>query len=72
MMKIVADVSKCIGAGQCVLFASELFAQGEDDGLVMVLNPEPTEEQREEAERAVIACPSLAIWLEDESGRRLV
>ena len=71
-MKIVADVSKCVGAGQCVMYAPDLFTQSEDTGLVAVLLPTPGPEQRELAERAVMACPSLAIWLEDEEGNRLV
>ena len=70
-MKIVADVPKCVGAGQCVMYAPELFGQDEDSGLVVVSVPEPGQQQRELAERAVLACPSRAIWLEDETGRRI-
>ena len=40
-MKIFADTDKCVGAGQCVHVAPELFDQGEDDGVVVVLDPEP-------------------------------
>jgi len=70
-MKLLADISKCVGAGQCVMFAEDLFSQDEDTGLVSVLVPNPSPGQRESAERAIIACPSLAIWLEDEAGNRI-
>jgi ferredoxin len=53
------------------MYAPDLFGQDEGTGLVTVLLPEPGIEHRELAERAVLACPSLAIWLEDEMGRRL-
>ncbi|MET8338947.1 hypothetical protein ABZV14_37720 [Streptosporangium canum] len=31
-------------AGQCVLLAPEVFDQGEDDGIVILLAPEPAGE----------------------------
>ncbi|MCZ9347247.1 ferredoxin, partial [Streptomyces sp. TRM76130] len=36
-MKINVDRSRCVGAGQCVLTAPALFDQGEEDGLVEVV-----------------------------------
>jgi ferredoxin len=64
-MKIMADRSKCVGAGQCVMAAPHVFAQGKEDGLVVVVNSTPTEEEREAAELAVRSCPSLALSLKD-------
>lgn len=64
-MKITADRSKCVGAGQCVMWAPQLFAQAQEDGLVVVVNPSPTEAERELAELAIRSCPSLALRLED-------
>jgi ferredoxin len=64
-MKVVADRSKCVGAGQCVMAAPHLFSQGKDDGLVIVANLTPTEKEREAAELAVRSCPSLALTLKD-------
>ena len=40
-MRIEADTEVCIGAGQCVMTAPELFDQSDDDGVVIVLEPEP-------------------------------
>lgn len=40
-MKITADASKCVGAGQCVLTEPKVFDQSENDGAVIVLNARP-------------------------------
>lgn len=65
-MKIEADRSKCIGAGQCVMVAPFLFAQGDDDGLVIVTKPEPSGEEIGDAELAVLSCPSQVLRLIDD------
>jgi ferredoxin len=70
-MRIVADLSKCIGAGQCVMLAENLFAQDEENGLVVVTKPQPNEAEKEDAERAVFACPTRALRLEDDTGNRI-
>lgn len=63
-MKIIADTAVCIGAGQCALVAGELFDQ-DDDGIVLVLNDEPAENQKASARRAASLCPSRAITIVD-------
>ncbi|WHM28552.1 ferredoxin [Streptomyces sp. BPPL-273] len=60
-MKIVADRDRCVGAGQCARIAPELFDQGQDDGLVVVLNAEPDESLLAEADEAVDLCPAGAL-----------
>jgi ferredoxin len=45
--------------------APELFDQRDDDGVVVLLNPNPTAEQAESARRAAAACPALAIRIEE-------
>ncbi|MEU6291305.1 ferredoxin [Streptomyces sp. NPDC005047] len=60
-MKIVADTDRCVGAGQCARIAPELFDQGEDDGLVVVLNAEPDESLLAAADEAVDLCPAGAL-----------
>ncbi|MFE0378775.1 ferredoxin [Streptomyces inhibens] len=40
-MHVSVDQDKCCGAGQCVLLAPEVFDQREEDGTVVLLNPEP-------------------------------
>lgn len=60
-MRIEADRQVCIGAGMCVLAAPALFDQDEDQGLVLLLEPEPPEGQHEPARTAEATCPSGAI-----------
>ncbi|OIK02783.1 ferredoxin [Streptomyces monashensis] len=62
-MKIVADTGKCVGAGQCVRTAPELFDQAEGDGLVVVLNPEPEDALLPAVGEAVDLCPGRALSL---------
>jgi ferredoxin len=61
-MRINADREICIGAGNCVLTAPEVFDQG-DDGLVEVLDPEPAAAREKGVRAAVARCPSGAISL---------
>jgi ferredoxin len=63
-MRITADTDRCIGAGQCVLAAGEVFDQ-DDDGIVTVLTPEPDASTVDAVRQAVQICPSGAIALEE-------
>jgi ferredoxin len=63
-MHVVADRRSCIGSGMCVLAASEVFDQHEEDGTVRLLRPEVPEEPDELGERvhrAAMVCPARAI-----------
>lgn len=60
-MKITVDRNRCVGAGNCVLAAGELFEQDETNGRVVLLQSEPAEETAEMAEEAELMCPSRAI-----------
>ncbi|PRY44653.1 ferredoxin [Umezawaea tangerina] len=62
-MKLIADVGRCVGAGQCVLTEPDVFDQSEDDGTVVVLVDEPEGDQLEHVREAVRVCPSQAISL---------
>ncbi|OZM78856.1 ferredoxin [Pseudonocardia sp. MH-G8] len=59
-MHVTGDRGVCVGAGQCVLAAPEVFDQ-DDNGLVVVLQDEPREDRREAVEEAVESCPSRAV-----------
>jgi ferredoxin len=50
----------CIGAGMCVMNAPEVFDQ-DDDGIVVVLEPDVSAEHAQAAARAVASCPSGAL-----------
>jgi ferredoxin len=65
-MRIIANTSRCAGAGQCVLTDPALFDQSEDDGTVIVLHPEPADAQQlTRARQAVHICPSQALSLSE-------
>jgi len=65
MKKIVADRTRCVGGGNCVMSAPQLFAQGEEDGLVQVIKERPGPEDLAAAELAVISCPAQALGIID-------
>lgn len=60
---VVVDEIRCIGAGQCVMVAPELFDQRDEDGIVVLLRPTPRAEELPAAREAAALCPSSAIRL---------
>lgn len=64
-MKVSADRESCISAGRCMAATSEVFDQDED-GLVLVLVPEPVGEQKKLVRKAAYACPAGAIEIKDD------
>jgi ferredoxin len=64
-MRIEADQDRCIGSGQCVMAASDVFDQREDDGIVIVLDPAPSAERQAAVREAVAACPSGALTVRE-------
>jgi ferredoxin len=63
-MRVHADREICIGAGNCVFAAPEVFDQN-DDGTVELLDPDPAAEHQDNVRDAVARCPSGAISLPD-------
>jgi ferredoxin len=59
-MVVTVDRDKCMGSGNCVVECPEVFSQ-EQDGTVILLNPQPAEELREKVEAAVGGCPAVCI-----------
>lgn len=64
-MRVFIDQSRCCGAGQCVDLAPEVFDQSEDDGLVVLLDPNPPESQWDNVRFAEGQCPAKVIRFED-------
>lgn len=64
-MRIQADRDVCIGAGNCVLAAEDVFDQ-DDDAIVEVLQERPSPDQEAEVRNAVAQCPSGALSLVEE------
>ncbi|MEU4423379.1 ferredoxin [Actinoplanes sp. NPDC024001] len=60
---VSVDRQKCCGAGQCVLLAPDVFDQGEDDGIVVLLDPEPDPPQHGMVREAEAVCPTSAITI---------
>ncbi|MGX1756298.1 ferredoxin [Streptomyces lydicus] len=63
-MKITINEDKCVGAGQCVLAAAEVFDQRDEDGVVVLLDSAPPQELLADVEDAAARCPALAIEVE--------
>jgi ferredoxin len=60
-VKVHADRVACVGSGNCVLRLPEVFDQGEDDGIVVLLRAEPDPSQVANVLDAVEACPAAAL-----------
>ncbi|MEU0486092.1 ferredoxin [Streptosporangium sp. NPDC006013] len=61
-MRVNVNAQRCVGAGQCVLIAPEVFDQS-DEGTVMVLVESLEDPAQALAREAVRACPSGSISL---------
>jgi ferredoxin len=64
-MKITVDEDKCCGAGSCVQLAPDVFDQRDDDGIVVLLDAAPSEEQHEAARESAGVCPAAAIHVSE-------
>ncbi|WP_431042216.1 ferredoxin [Streptomyces sp. P1-3] len=60
-MHIAVDQEACVGAGQCVLSAPEVFDQDDESGLVVLLDEQPPEELHRDVREAVKLCPVQAL-----------
>jgi len=60
---IHVDEDQCVGAGQCVLAAPEVFDQRDDDGIVVVLHASPPADVHKQVVDAVERCPAGALRL---------
>ena len=68
-MRVVAGREVCAGSGMCVRTAPRLFDQDDNDGRVVVLEPEIPRDDEAAAREAVSLCPTGALSLEaDEDG----
>ena len=65
-MKVTVDKDRCCGAGTCVLVAPDVFDQGEDDGIVILLNPQPPADLQASVREAASVCPAAAIQLSEQ------
>ncbi|GGQ19517.1 ferredoxin [Streptosporangium pseudovulgare] len=62
-MRLTVDQQRCIGSGQCVMAAPDVFGQCEEEGHVLLRDPGPAEERRAAVSRAATGCPVQAITI---------
>lgn len=62
-MKVVVDFVKCTGLGICESMAPEIF-EVNDDGHLVLLKEDITEEELQSVEEAVAGCPTEALRIE--------
>ncbi|NEA35264.1 ferredoxin [Streptomyces sp. SID13031] len=63
-MDVKIDEEECVGAGQCVLAAPDVFDQRDEDGVAILLQT-PTDEQHGPTREAALLCPARAIHLSE-------
>ncbi|MGN6128541.1 MAG: ferredoxin [Humibacter sp.] len=62
-MSISVHTETCVGAGQCALFAPDIFDQ-DDDGIVVLLQDSPEGAAYDAAVKAARLCPARAITVD--------
>jgi ferredoxin len=63
-MKVEVDLTKCTGHGICESIAEEVF-EVQDDGTVVIHQPQRPEADRGRMQQAVTQCPAAALTLRD-------
>jgi ferredoxin len=64
-VRVIADQDKCVASGQCVLAAAGVFDQRDEDGIVVLVDPDPPADRADDVRRAAALCPARAITVED-------
>jgi ferredoxin len=65
-MKINLEVDRCMGHGQCELFAPSIFRIGDDDVVEQLREPNADDDAEVEMVRsAVLNCPERVISLDE-------
>ena len=63
-MKVSVDGERCVGSGQCVDFAPQVFRQGKDGASSVI--EQPSAEQEADVREAWDACPVMAIEISED------
>jgi ferredoxin len=63
--RIKADLDLCQGHAMCELEAPDFFRVPKR-GKVEIIDPEPPADARDEVERAVEACPTQALFIQEQ------
>ena len=67
MLFVSVDEGLCVASGNCAMAVPEVFDQREDDGVSVVVRPNPPVEKEDDVREAVVACPGRAIRLSNGS-----
>lgn len=62
-MKVIVDFVKCTGLGICESMAPEIF-EVNDDGELVLLKEDITDDELRSVEEAVAGCPTEALRIE--------
>jgi ferredoxin len=62
-MKVIVDFAKCTGLGICESVAPEFF-EVNDDGQLVALKQDITDDELQSVEEAVAGCPTEALRIE--------
>jgi len=65
-VEVIADREVCIGSGNCVFAAPQVFDQDDEVGLVVLLTPQITPEHAAAVRDAVTRCPSGALRMVED------
>ncbi len=63
---IKLDLELCQGYANCLIEAPSLFDIDEETDKAILLNSEPPDDLRQQAEAAQRGCPAKAIWVEEK------
>jgi len=63
-MKVEIVRDKCVASGNCVELAGEMFTQSEEDGKVMLIAGDETDDPK--VMQAAMLCPVGAIFIDGE------
>ncbi|TCN50818.1 ferredoxin [Rhodococcus sp. SMB37] len=64
-MRVEIIEERCVSAGQCAAIAPEIFDQRDEDGVVVLMDPKPSEEHWDSVRQAAASCPAVAIAFEE-------
>jgi ferredoxin len=62
-MKVAVDFAKCTGLGICESMAPNIF-EVDDDGKLVLLKDDVTDDELQSVEEAVAGCPTEALRIE--------
>ena len=62
-MKVTVDFTKCTGLGICESMAPNIF-EVDDDGKLLLLKDDVTDDELQSVEEAVAGCPTEALRIE--------